>query len=147
MTGDALNRLLRLHPKSIDLGLGRIERLLDRLGNPERKLPPVVHVAGTNAKGSVIAFLRAFIEAAGLRAHVYTSPHLQHFNERIRLAGELITDDALALLLEECEEANGSGGDGEITFFEITTAAAFLAFSRAPADVTLLETGDRKSVV
>ncbi len=145
MTAAALERLLRRHPKSIDLGLGRIERLLDRLGNPERALAPVVHVAGTNAKGSVIAFLRAFIEAAGLRAHVYTSPHLVRFNERIRLAGEVIADDALAALLEECEEANDDGGSGdgggEITFFEITTAAAFLAFSRSAADVTLLETG------
>ncbi len=139
MTGDAaLERLLRLHPKSIDLGFGRIERLLGRLGSPERALPPVVHVAGTNGKGSVIAFLRAFIEAAGLCAHVYTSPHLVRFNERIRLAGEVIADDALAALLEECEEANAGG---EITFFEITTAAAFLAFSRRPADVVLLETG------
>lgn len=135
---ERLERLLRRHPRSIDLGLGRIERLLGRLGSPERSLPPVVHVAGTNAKGSVIAFLRAFIEAAGLRAHVYTSPHLLRFNERIRLAGEVIADDALAALLEECEEA--IAGD-EITFFEITTAAAFLAFSRTPADVLLLETG------
>jgi dihydrofolate synthase/folylpolyglutamate synthase len=138
MTAAALDRLLRLHPKSIDLGLGRVERLLGRLGRPERALPPVVHVAGTNGKGSVIAFLRAFIEAAGFRAHVYTSPHLVRFNERIRLAGEVIADDALAALLEECEEAN-TGDD--ITFFEITTAAAFLAFSRSPADVLLLETG------
>ncbi len=137
----ALERLLRRHPRSIDLGLGRIERLLDRLGNPERSLPPVVHVAGTNAKGSVIAFLRAFIEAAGLRVHVYTSPHLVRFNERIRIAGKVIADDALAALLEECEEANSDGDGDEITFFEITTAAAFLAFSRIPADVTLLETG------
>ena len=141
MTAAALERLLRLHPRSIDLGLGRIERLLGRLGNPERAMVPVVHVAGTNAKGSVIAFLRAFIEAAGLRAHVYTSPHLVRFNERIRIAGEVIADDALAALLEECEEANSDGDGDEITFFEITTAAAFLAFSRSAADVVLLETG------
>ncbi|MDH5750141.1 MAG: Mur ligase family protein, partial [Rhodospirillales bacterium] len=133
-----LERLLHLHPKRIDLTLGRIETLLQRLGNPEKKLPPVVHVAGTNGKGSVIAFLRAMCEAAGYRAHVYTSPHLVRFNERIRLAGQLISDADLAAALEECEQANS--GDA-ITFFEITTAAAFLAFSRVPADVLLLETG------
>jgi dihydrofolate synthase/folylpolyglutamate synthase len=127
-----------LHPKRIDLSLGRIETLLARLGNPEQNLPPVVHVAGTNGKGSVIAFLRAMVEAAGYRAHVYTSPHLVRFNERIRLAGKLISDDHLAAALEECEALNA--GDA-ITFFEITTAAAYLAFSRTPADVLLLETG------
>ena len=130
--------MLHLHPKRIDLTLGRIETLLQRLGSPEKKLPPVVHVAGTNGKGSVIAFLRAMCEAAGYRAHVYTSPHLVRFNERIRLAGQLISDADLAAALEECEQANS--GDA-ITFFEITTAAAFLAFSRVPADVLLLETG------
>ena len=129
---------MSLHPKVIDLSLGRIETLLERLGNPQRKLPPVIHVAGTNAKGSVIACMRAMLEAAGYRVHVYISPHLVKFNERIRLAGELIEDKALAQVLEECETANG--GD-PITYFEITTAAAFLAFSRCPADVVLLETG------
>ncbi len=133
-----LERLTRLHPKLIDLSLGRIETLLGRLGHPQRRLPAVVHVAGTNGKGSVIAFLRAFLEAAGHRVHVYTSPHLVRFNERIRLAGELISDIELITMLEECETANG--GD-PITFFEITTAAAFLAFSRHPADLLLLETG------
>jgi len=133
-----LKRLMALHPKVIDLSLGRVETLLRRLGNPERQLPPVIHVAGTNAKGSVIAFLRAMLEAAGLRVHVYISPHLVRFNERIRLAGKLIDDAALSKVLEECEELNA----GEpITYFEITTAAAFLAFSRTEADVVLLETG------
>jgi dihydrofolate synthase/folylpolyglutamate synthase len=113
-----------LHPKAIDLSLERIERLLDALGNPEARLPPVVHVAGTNGKGSVIAFLRAFLEAAGYRAHVYTSPHLVRVNERYRLAGRLIDDGELIAYLEECEAANGGA---PITFFEITTAAAFLA--------------------
>lgn len=137
-TDTILKRLLTLHPKSIDLSLERLQRLLAALDNPERKLPPVVHVAGTNGKGSTVAFLRAFAEAAGLRAHVYTSPHLVDFNERIRLAGKIITDDALNAVLEECETANA----GEpITFFEITTAAAFLAFSRTDADMVILETG------
>ena len=133
-----LERLTRLHPKAIDLSLGRIEDLLARLGHPERRLPPVVHVAGTNGKGSVIAFLRAFLEAAGKRVHVYTSPHLVRFNERIRLGGQLIGDGELLRLLEECEAANG---ETPITFFEITTAAAFLAFARVPADALILETG------
>ena len=133
-----LERLSRLHPKIIDLSLGRVERLLAALGHPERRLPPVVHVAGTNGKGSVLAYLRAMFEAAGRRVHVYTSPHLVRFNERIRLAGRLIEEEALTGLLEECETANG--GD-PITFFEITTAAAFLAFARDPADILLLETG------
>lgn len=133
-----LDRLKGLHPKVIDLSLDRMHRLLAALGHPERRLPPVVHVAGTNGKGSTVAFLRAMLEAAGYRVHVYTSPHLVRFHERIRLAGRLIDDDRLAALLEECEEAN----DGApITFFEVTTAAAFLAFSRVPADVVLLETG------
>jgi dihydrofolate synthase/folylpolyglutamate synthase len=136
--GPILERLTRLHPKVIDLSLGRIERLLHRLGDPHLKLAPVVHVAGTNGKGSVVAFLRAALEASGRRVHVYTSPHLVRFNERIRVAGRIIGDDELSALLEECESANG----GEpITFFEITTAAAFLAFARAHADVVLLETG------
>jgi dihydrofolate synthase/folylpolyglutamate synthase len=133
-----LERLSRLHPKIIDLSLSRVERLLAALGHPERRLPPVVHVAGTNGKGSVLAYLRAMFEAAGRRVHVYVSPHLVRFNERIRLAGALIDERLLTELLEECERANG----GEpITFFEITTAAAFLAFERMPADLLLLETG------
>lgn len=133
-----LDRLSGLHPKRIDLSLGRIERLLDRLDRPQDRLPLVIHVAGTNGKGSTIAFLRAILEAAGARVHVYTSPHLVRFSERIVLAGHEIKDEALAALLEECEDANA----GEpITFFEITTAAALLAFVRAPAEVTLLETG------
>ncbi len=133
-----LDRLMSLHPKVIDLTLGRVERLLARLGHPEDAMPPVVHVSGTNGKGSVIAFMRAALEAAGKRVHVYTSPHLVWFHERIRLAGELITDEALTELLEECERVNG--GD-PITFFEITTCAAFLAFARTPADILILETG------
>jgi dihydrofolate synthase/folylpolyglutamate synthase len=137
-SGAILARLTRLHPKRIDLSLGRVERLLAALGHPERALPPVVHVAGTNGKGSTVATLRAIAEAAGLRAHVYVSPHLVRFHERIRLAGTLIEEGALAHLLEECERANG---DSPITFFEITTAAAFLAFARTPADILLLEVG------
>ncbi len=133
-----LERLSQLHPKIIDLSLGRVERILDRLGHPERAVPPVVHVAGTNGKGSLIAFLRAMLEAAGRRVHVYTSPHLVRFHERVRLAGRLIDEDHLLALLEECEEANGGEA---ITYFEITTAAAFLAFARQPADILLLETG------
>ncbi len=137
-TDAVLDRLKALHPKSIDLSLGRIERLLGALGRPERRMPGAVHVAGTNGKGSVIALLSAFLEAAGLRVHVYTSPHLIRFNERIRLAGEPIDEAELTALLEECEAANGGA---PITFFEITTACAFLAFARAPADIVLLETG------
>lgn len=133
-----LERLLALHPKIIDLSLDRVWRLLAGMGHPERAVPPVIHVAGTNGKGSTLAVLRAMVEAAGLRPHVYTSPHLVRFRERIRLAGSLITEDALTALLEEAEGING----GEpITFFEITTCAAFLAFARVPADVLLLETG------
>ncbi|MEE8275986.1 MAG: Mur ligase family protein, partial [Alphaproteobacteria bacterium] len=131
-------RLARLHPKLIDLSLGRIERLLAALDHPERRLPPVVHIAGTNGKGSVIAFLGAMLEAAGARVHAYTSPHLVRFNERIRLAGSLIDDAALIDVLEETETVNG---EAPITVFEITTAAAFLAFSRVPADILLMETG------
>ena len=133
-----MQRLSRLHPRLIDLSLGRIERLLARLGHPERRLPPVIHVAGTNGKGSVCAFLRAIGEAAGLRVHVYTSPHLVTFNERIRLAGRLVDDAALTAALEECERANG--GD-PITVFEIATAAAFLLFAAEPADLLVLEVG------
>jgi dihydrofolate synthase / folylpolyglutamate synthase len=133
-----LERLGRLHPKLIDLSLGRVERLLAALGNPQDHLPPVVHVAGTNGKGSTIATLRACLEAGGYRVHAYTSPHLVRFHERIRLTGQLIEEGALIALLEECERAN----DGApITYFEITTAAAFLAFIRTPADILLLETG------
>ncbi len=133
-----LERLNRLHPKIIDLELDRVLRLLAAVGHPERRLPPVVHVAGTNGKGSVIAYLRAMLEAAGYRVHVYTSPHLVRFHERIRVAGELISEPDLIALLEECERANGGV---PITFFEITTVAAFLAFTRTPADILLLETG------
>ncbi|HET9067799.1 MAG TPA: folylpolyglutamate synthase/dihydrofolate synthase family protein [Amaricoccus sp.] len=138
-TSDALlDRLTALHPKVIDLSLARIERLLAALGHPERRLPPVVHVAGTNGKGSTVAMIRAGLEAAGNRVHVYTSPHLARFHERIRLAGELISEPALADALAGCEAAN----DGKpITFFEITTAAAFLAMSETPADYSLLEVG------
>ncbi len=133
-----LTRLLSLHPKIIDLSLGRTERLLEKLGHPERKLPPVIHVAGTNGKGSTVAYLRHIMEAAGLKVHAYTSPHLVKFHERIRVAGELISEADLTARLEECELVNG----GEpITFFEITTAAAFLAFSRMPADYLILEVG------
>ncbi len=133
-----LHRMMSLHPKIIDLTLGRVHRLLDRLGNPERALPPVVHIAGTNGKGSTTAMLRAGIEAAGQSAHVYTSPHLARFHERIRLAGQLISEDVLSATLDECLAAN----EGEaITFFEITTIAAIVAFSRVPADWTLLEVG------
>lgn len=133
-----LTRLLSLHPKIIDLSLGRTERLLEKLGHPERKLPPVIHVAGTNGKGSTVAYLRHIMEAAGLKVHAYTSPHLVRFHERIRVAGELISEADLTALLAECETVNG----GEpITFFEITTAAAFLAFSRTPADYLILEVG------
>ncbi len=133
-----LERLSRLHPKLIDLSLGRIERLLAAIGNPQENLPPVIHVAGTNGKGSTIATLRACLEAGGYRAHAYISPHLVRFHERIRLAGQLIDEEALITLLEECERANRGT---PITYFEITTAAALLAFARTPADIVLLETG------
>ena len=133
-----LERLLALHPKKIDLVLDRVQRLLAAFGHPERRLPPVIHVAGTNGKGSTCAFSRAMLEAQGLEVHVYSSPHLVRFHERIRLAGSLITEPELAALLEECEEVN----DGApITFFEITTAAAILAFSRHKADALVLEVG------
>lgn len=133
-----LERLMSLHPKMIDLTLERVERLCAALGHPEQALPPVIHVAGTNGKGSTQAMIRAGLEAAGARVHAYTSPHLVRFHERIRLAGALIPEPALAALLEECEAANGGAG---ITFFEITTVAAFLGFARSPADWTLLEVG------
>ena len=131
-------RLGQLHPKVIDLSLGRITRLLEKLGNPHLSLPPVIHLAGTNGKGSTQAYLRAIYEAAGLRVHCSTSPHLVRFHERITLAGQQISEQALCDLLEEVETANG--GDS-ITFFEITQAAAFLAYARIPADVLILETG------
>lgn len=133
-----LNRLLSLHPKIIDLSLDRMERILGMLGNPERKLPPVVHVAGTNGKGSTVAYIKSIFEQAGLKVHCYTSPHLVKFHERIYVEGETIAEEKLSALLEECETANGSN---PITFFEITTAAAFLAYSRTPADYLILEVG------
>ena len=135
-------RLLTLHPKRIDLSLGRIERLLAALGHPERHLPPVIHVAGTNGKGSTIAFARAILEAAGKRVHVYTSPNLVRLNERFRLGqttgGKFVEDDELADALCECEAKNG---DAPITVFEMETAAALLLFTRHPADIVLLEVG------
>jgi dihydrofolate synthase / folylpolyglutamate synthase len=133
-----LARLTRLHPKLIDLSLGRVEGLLAALGNPHENLPPVIHVAGTNGKGSTVATMRACLEAGGWRVHAYISPHLVRFHERIRLAGRLIEEDRLIELLEECERVNRAA---PITYFEITTAAAFLAFARTPADIVLLETG------
>lgn len=133
-----LDRLSRLSPGRDVLGLERIQTLLDRLGNPERRLPPVFHVAGTNGKGSTCAFLRAAVEAAGLSTHVYTSPHLVRFNERIRVAGRLIDDVSLAPLLAEVLDVTG---DLQASFFEVTTAAAFLAFSRTPADASIVEVG------
>ncbi len=133
-----LARMLELHPKLIDLTLDRVHRLLEATGHPERALPPVIHVAGTNGKGSTLAMIRAGLEAEGETCHVYTSPHLARFHERIRLAGTLIAEDALSQILDDCLAANGST---PITFFEITTVAAFLAFSRSPADWTLLEVG------
>lgn len=133
-----LDRLMSLHPKVIDLTLDRVHRLLAALDHPEGALPPVIHIAGTNGKGSTQAMIRAGLEAAGQRVHAYTSPHLARFHERIRVAGELISEPSLSALLEECEGANGGL---PITFFEITTCAAFLAFARTPADATLLEVG------
>jgi dihydrofolate synthase/folylpolyglutamate synthase len=137
-----LERLTKLHPKLIDLSLDRTWRLLAALGHPERNLPPVFHIAGTNGKGSVSAMLRAMLEAGGYAVHTYTSPHLVRFHERIRLAGRpqsaFIEEGELAALLDECERANAGK---PITFFEITTAAALLAFSRHPADALILEVG------
>ncbi len=129
---------MTLHPKVIDLTLDRVHRLLSALDHPEGRIPPVIHIAGTNGKGSTLAMIRAGLEAAGQAVHAYTSPHLARFHERIRLAGTLISEPALAALLDECVTANGSD---PITFFEITTCAAFLAFARTPADWTLLEVG------
>lgn len=137
-----VTRLTELHPKRIDLSLDRVQRLLAALGSPEKKLPPVIHVAGTNGKGSTVAFLRAILEAAGLRVHTYTSPHLVRFNERFRLGapggGRLVSDEELVAALAECERANAGH---PITVFEITTAVGFTLFARHPADVVLLEVG------
>ncbi len=133
-----LERLSRLHPKLIDLSLDRVEALLAKLGHPERHLAPVVHVAGTNGKGSLIAYLRAIAEAGGWRVQAYTSPHLVRFHERIRLVDGLIDEADLVALLARCETVNG---EEAITFFEVTTVAAFLAFAAQPADLLLLETG------
>jgi len=133
-----LERMMALHPKVMDLVLDRMWRLLDALDNPQRDLPPVIHIAGTNGKGSTQAMIRAGLEAAGKSVHAYTSPHLARFHERIRLAGTLITEDALTAVLDECYAANGAA---PITYFEITTCAALLAFARTPADYTLLEVG------
>ena len=134
----ALERLKLLHPKKIDLSLDRLGRLLESLGRPQDRLPPVIHVAGTNGKGSTVAYLRAIGEAAGLRVHAYTSPHLVRFVERIRLAGELIAEPHLAEVLDRVERANAGQ---PITFFEITAAAAFVAFAETPGDVCILEVG------
>ena len=137
-----LARLSALYPKRIDLSLGRMQRILDALDHPERRLPPVIHVAGTNGKGSTIAFMRAILQAGGLRPHVYTSPHLVRFNERFRLAGggngTLASDEELVEVLLECERANAGA---PITMFEITTAAGLLLFARHGADVLLMEVG------
>jgi dihydrofolate synthase/folylpolyglutamate synthase len=133
-----LQRLMSFHPKIIDLTLDRVHRLLAALGHPERSLPPVIHIAGTNGKGSTQAMMRAGFEAKGDRVHAYTSPHLARFHERIRIAGDLISEGDLTRILDECDRVNEGR---EITFFEITTCAAMLAFSRTPADWTLLEVG------
>jgi dihydrofolate synthase/folylpolyglutamate synthase len=133
-----LERMMTLHPKVIDLVLDRCERLLAALDHPERKLPPVIHIAGTNGKGSTQAMMRAGLEGVGKSVHAYTSPHLARFHERIRVAGELISEEYLTEVLDECYTANGGES---ITYFEITTCAAMLAFARTPADYTLLEVG------
>lgn len=138
-TSDAiLERMMALHPKIIDLTLDRVWRLLAALDNPQEALPPVIHIAGTNGKGSTQSMIRAGLEAMDKRVHAYTSPHLARFHERIRLAGELISEDYLAEVLDECYAKNGGI---DITYFEITTCAALLAFARTPADFTLLEVG------
>ena len=133
-----LERMMSLHPKIIDLTLDRVLRLLAALGHPERDLPPVIHIAGTNGKGSTQAMVRAGLEGAGNAVHAYTSPHLARFHERIRLAGELISEDHLSEILDECIRVNGTDS---ITYFEATTVAGILAFSRTPADYTILEVG------
>lgn len=133
-----LKKFTLLHPKSIDLSLGRTITLLEKLGNPHKKLPPIIHIGGTNGKGSVVAFMRSILNKSGYKVQTYTSPHLIRFNERIRLANGLISDSYLKELLEECYIVN----KGEkITFFEITTVAAFLAFSRNLADILIMEVG------
>ncbi len=131
-------RFLALHPKKIDLSLDRMQSILPALGDPHLRTPPVIHVAGTNGKGSTIAFMRAVLEAAGKHVHVYTSPHLVRFHERIRLAGRLVDEERLVDAFRRCEAANAGR---PITVFEITTAAAFLLFAETPADVLLLEVG------
>src|SRR5215472_15782893 len=131
-------RLHGLHPRLIDLSLDRLRVLLDKLGNPEKRLPPVLHVAGTNGKGSTCAYLRAMAEAAGQRVHVYTSPHLVRFNERFRVASELVSDEALAAAFERIEQVNSGA---PITVFEVMTAVAFYLFAQTPADVCVLEVG------
>jgi len=133
-----LDRMMSLHPKVIDLTLDRVWRLLAALDHPERALPPVIHIAGTNGKGSTLAMIRAGLEGAGKSVHAYTSPHLARFHERIRLAGELISEEALTKVLDDCYAANAGA---PITYFEITTVAALLAFARTSADYTLLEVG------
>jgi dihydrofolate synthase/folylpolyglutamate synthase len=138
LTDAITQRFAPLHPRLVDLSLGRVQRLLADLGSPETRTPPVIHVAGTNGKGSTVAFMRAILEAAGKRVHVYTSPHLVRFNERIRLAGRLVSDDALNAALDHAERVNAGQS---ISVFEITTAAAFLLFAEAPADYLLLEVG------
>lgn len=130
-------RLRARHPQKIDLSLDRMRTLCAVLGNPQDRLPPVIHVAGTNGKGSTIAFIRAMAEAAGLKVHVYTSPHLVRFNERIRLAGELISDEKLSAILDRIEAVKGV----EATVFESTTAAAFVAMAETPADLAIIEVG------
>lgn len=131
-------RLHGLHPRLIDLSLDRLLLLLNKLGNPQLRLPPVLHVAGTNGKGSTCAFLRAMAEAAGQRVHVYTSPHLVRWNERIRLAGRLVSDAALEAAMEQVEQVNAGA---PITVFEVNTAVAFALFAATPADVCILEVG------
>src|SRR5262249_6888646 len=140
---ELLAELKTLHPRRMDLALDRIEALLAKLGNPHTRLPPVIHIAGTNGKGSTAALLKAMLQAAGKRVHVYTSPHLVHFHERIELAqadgkARPIREPQLVELLERTSRANGSA---PIPFFEVTTAAAFLAFAEPPADALILEVG------
>ena len=133
-----LQRMMALHPKIIDLTLDRVWRLLEKGGNPQDRLPPVIHVAGTNGKGSTQAMIRAGLEAEGKKVHAYTSPHLARFHERIRVAGELISEAVLTEVLDRAYKANGSD---PITYFEITTVAALMAFAETQADYTLLEVG------
>ena len=134
----ALSKLERLHPKKIDLGLGRIERVLKKLGNPQKKLPQTIHVAGTNGKGSTVAYIKAFAEAQGKKVHVYTSPHLVNFNERIVIASEIISDKYLVSVLNRVTTINNNQ---PLSFFEATTAAALLAFSEIKADLCIIEVG------